>query len=167
MMQKMPLRHRRHVWPWVLGLSIVLVGAYLLWFGGNVGSELLVAAMSALLGTAFFFHRGHGDDARFMKELFEHFNKRYDDLNDELQKVLDAPAAPLEDHEKMILIDYFNLCAEEWVFRQAGYIYDPVWESWENGMRQYAANEYVAALWRQERATSSYYGFEFPLDSTT
>ena len=37
--------------------------------------------------------------------------------------------------EVLAFIDYFNLCAEEWIFREAGYIYDRVWKSWEAGMR--------------------------------
>lgn len=120
--------------------------------------------MSGLLGTAFFLHRGHADDARFMKELFEHFNGRYDKLNNTLQAILEKPKShPLHDHEKMVIIDYFNLCAEEWVFYKAGYIYDPVWESWINGMRQYGEYECIAKLWATEQATGSYYGFEFPV----
>ena len=65
---------------------------------------------------------------------------------------------------KLAFIDYFNLCAEEWIFREAGYIYHPVWESWVNGMRQYARDLRVAELWRKENQTNSYYGFELPVD---
>jgi len=121
--KSVPFRHRRHVWLWVLGLSVVIVVVHLLGSKGQVSGDLLPAAMSGLLGTAFFFHRGHAGDARFMKELFEHFNDRYDRLNNGLQENLnDSIDEPLSDDQKMDLIDYFNLCAEEWVFRQAGYI---------------------------------------------
>jgi hypothetical protein len=60
------------------------------------------------------------------------------------------------------IVDYFNLCAEEWLFWRAGYIYDPVWVAWENGMKQFAKDPRVKELWLRERATNSYYGFEFP-----
>ena len=65
-----------------------------------------------------------------------------------------------DDNEK--LIRYFNLCAEEWLFWKAGYIYDPVWRAWENGMKQYSRDPRVVAHWQKEQKTDSYYGFEFP-----
>src|SRR5436190_2837771 len=39
--------------------------------------------------------------------------------------------------QKLEFIDYFNLCAEEFLFQRLGYIYDEVWTSWRNGMLQY------------------------------
>jgi len=61
-------------------------------------------------------------------------------------------------------MDYFNLCAEEWLLYKAGYIYEPVWQAWVNGMRQFGGDSKVKDLWRKERATGSYYGFEFPIE---
>jgi hypothetical protein len=61
-------------------------------------------------------------------------------------------------------VDYFNLCAEEHLFHEAGYIYDPIWESWRNGMKWYGTDPRVASIWAKERATNSYYGFELPVE---
>lgn len=164
MKAKTPLRHRHHVWPFVLVLTVLILVVYLLLAESHDGSEVLTAAMAGLLGTVFFLHKGHAEDARFMKELFEHFNNRYDLLNGDIQQLMNEPDGPLSPAEEALLVDYFNLCAEEWVFRKLGYIYDPVWESWENGMRQYGKNKYVAQIWTRELETQSYYGFEFPVD---
>ena len=100
-----------------------------------------------------------------MKELFQYFNDRYDDKNDELQRITaeDSRDRDLTPPQKLALIDYFNLCDEESVFRDAGYIYDPVWESWENGMRQFSKDPRIAELWEEEQKTNSYYGFKLPL----
>lgn len=137
--------------------------AYFLLGPGQITPEVLLAAMSGVLGSAFFFHRSHAEDAHFTKELLLHFNTRYDELNDELQKIKDLPeGTELDQDLKMKILDYFNLCSEEWLFRRAGYIWDPVWDSWENGMRQYSNNKIVKQLWTEEAKTNSYYGFIFP-----
>lgn len=162
--ESMPLRPRGHLWRWVLGGSVVVASACslaVILSGGQYVSELLSAVLGGGLGTAFFFHRGHSEDARFMKELFEYFNKRYDDQNNDLQAIL-KKNGDFDKKDELAFIDYFNLCAEEWVFRKAGYIYDPVWRAWENGMRQYGRDGRVAKLWEDEKKSGSYYGFEFP-----
>lgn len=158
-----PLRHRGQVWPWVAGMSVIVVVIYLIASNGRLGGEFVVAMFSGIMGTAFFIHRGHREDARFMKELFEYFNHRYDDQNNNLQLILRGTNELSEDDE-LAFVDYFNLCAEEWVFKEAGYIYGPVWEAWENGMRQFGRDPRIVALWKQEMKTKSYYGFEFPID---
>ena len=99
-----------------------------------------------------------------MKELLTDFNNRYNELNEALQKALWLQE-PFSDETKLKFIDYFNLCAEEWLFRRAGYVYDPVWEAWENGMKQYSKDFRVRELWMQERNSNSYYGFELPVPS--
>lgn len=151
----------------MLSASVLAISIYLLIqliFSLNVGSEVLVATLTGIFGTAFFFHKGHAEDARFVKELLTDFNHRYDKINDELIPLLDKPNdVPLNLREEMVIVDYFNLCAEEWLFYHAGYIWDPVWESWRNGMLQYANADCFKRIWEKEKRTDSYYGFEFPI----
>lgn len=119
--------------------------------------------MSGVLGSAFFFHRSHAEDSRFAKELLLHFNSRYDELNDHLERIKKLQDGDeLDEDLKMKILDYFNLCSEEWLFRRAGYVWDPVWDSWENGMKQYSHYRFVRELWEEEVKTNSYYGFSFP-----
>lgn len=158
-----PLRRRRKYWFYIPLATVLFITLYLLASDQGIGPEILVAALSGTFATAFFAYRAHADDAKFMRELLLHFNSRYDKLNDELQTMLNAPSGtPVEEFEKIIIIDYFNLCAEEWLFRRAGYVWDPVWESWENGMRQYATLDCVRNIWMEERQSNSYYGWELP-----
>ena len=153
---------RKHRW-WLLaaGTGVLIVG-YLWLASWTIEAELLIAAVSGLFASAFFYHRSHAEDARFFRELFTSFNARYDDLNDELWDILESKDELNADQEKT-LIDYFNLCAEEWLFHELEYIYEPVWEAWHNGMRQYGKDARIAAFWREQQATDSYYGFEFPV----
>jgi len=127
-------------------------------------SEFLLASIGGIWAVAFFLQNGHNEDAKFMKELFQYFTQRYDQQNNDLQGWL-RQKEEFTDKQKLGFIDYFNLCAEESVFQRLGYIYDEVWESWQNGMRQYGRDARVAALWLEQKETNSYYGFEFPLDA--
>lgn len=159
-----PLRPNRLYWVWFVPatlLIILIVPALPPPYGGD--GDVLSGAVGGLWAFAFYMHSRHAENARFMKELLSDFNGRYNQLNDHLQRALwhDGPFGP---EARLKFIDYFNLCAEEWLFRQAGYIYDPVWTSWENGMRRYAKDPRVAELWEREKAEGwSYYGFELPL----
>jgi hypothetical protein len=82
-------------------------------------------------------------------------------MNNRLQAILkkDGPFLPEEEDE---FVDYFNLCAEEYMFWRAGYIDRRVWDGWRNGMRCFGRDSRVADLWNRERTSDSYYGFYFP-----
>jgi hypothetical protein len=155
-----PLRHRRNIWPWFLVASLFLV-AGIPWLPTYRNGSLLLSAVGSLWALAFYLHARHGEDAKFAKELLTDFNKRYNDLNDDLQRAI-WREDPFSLETKVKFIAYFNLCAEEWLFWSAGYIYDPVWSAWENGMKQYSCDERVLALWMEEERTNSYYGFRLP-----
>jgi len=122
---------------------------------------VLFSAIAGLWALAYYLHSRHADDAKFMRELLTQFNVRYNDMNEGLQKAVWSQETFTEE-AKLQFIDYFNLCAEEWLFRKAGYIYDPVWNAWENGMKQYSKDFRVRELWAEERCSNSYYGFELP-----
>lgn len=151
------------VWPLALGASILIPVVFLLFGNSENLSDILTATMAGALGTVFFMAKAHAENARFMKELFEHFNTRYSDLNEHLYKYAICEEQKLEDQDVKHIQDYFNLCAEEWVFWKLGYIYDPVWTAWHNGMQTYAKNLAITELWQKESPHNSYYGFLLPV----
>jgi hypothetical protein len=61
--------------------------------------------------------------------------------------------------DRQVLMDYFNLCAEEYLYFNAGYIDTSVWKSWMRGMKAYAAVPAIRGLWEKELQSGSYYGF--------
>ena len=84
---------------------------------------------------------------------------RYNSLNEELEKLFSKDSTvPLTDIEKKLLVDYFNLCGEEYIYYQQGYIYPSVWEYWNNGMIYYMKNQLIKEFWDEERKSNSYYG---------
>ena len=116
---------------------------------------------AALTGFIYFLYRQHLDETKLFKDLFVEFNARYDRLNERLNRILLSPdTGPITDWEKDALFDYFNLCAEEFLFYRAGYIDEEVWRSWRRGMDVFAENPRIRAEWERELKTDSYYGFQ-------
>lgn len=58
------------------------------------------------------------DEASLFKDLFVQFNEKYDDLNEELNRIKSQDSISLQDCNT--LYDYFNLCGEEYLFYQQG-----------------------------------------------
>jgi hypothetical protein len=146
-------------WYWLLlGFILVVVPIFFLPYFRS--SERLLPTLTLVCGVFYFFHQQSIEKARFFKALVTEFNQRYDVQNDKLFGILNNKK-PLEEKEKQVLVDYFNLCAEEYLFHNAGYIDNRVWKAWQNGMKQFGKDHRVSELWQKEKETDSYYGFEF------
>jgi len=126
--------------------------------------EMLISLLTLVLGGFYFFNQQNLEKVRFFKELVTEFNRRYDEKNDDLFEALRSKE-PFDSKQEYVFVDYFNLCAEEYLFYDAGYIDVRVWKAWCNGMKQFGHDQQVIKLWNQESQTESYYGFEFPIDS--
>lgn len=157
------IRARQWIWVCIFVVAILVIFGYLHLTSYSISSELLLGVLSGLFAAAFFLHRSHAEDARFFRELFEGFNARCDALNDGLCRIVEEDDGELSPEDSIKVINYFNLCCEEYLFYQLGYIYPHVWRSWERGMQQYGRNSRITKLWREQQATDSYYGFEFPV----
>jgi hypothetical protein len=122
----------------------------------------LYPAVGAVLGLSYFALKQHLEEIRLFKELFSSFNTRFDTMNERLYALLEAPTdQPLTRDEITFLYDYFNLCAEEYLYYRKGYIYPEVWCAWRNGMQIFYASPRIRALWEKELQNNSYYGFSF------
>lgn len=87
--------------------------------------EAIVAALGVVGGFSGFLYSQHNHQTDTFIQLFMEFNKRYDELNNKLSMIeskVSNTNNPLNDTDKTILCDYFNLCAEEHLFLDAGYI---------------------------------------------
>lgn len=113
--------------------------------------------LGALFGLIYFIHTQKLNETIFFLENFKKFNQRYDRLNETLTHAI---------HDKKVLeqrdafVDYFNLCSEEYMLYQKGYIPNQVWSSWVKGMSFYWEDEAVRQLWNKE-CNDSFYGFNF------
>jgi len=92
---------------------------------------------------------------------------RYDEMNNKLRAIEEcARTKDLTTDQLGNLDDYFNLCAEEFLYFEAGFIDSKVWKAWQNGMRVYLRNNSIREHWQKEFGTDSYYGFNPDKDYT-
>lgn len=149
----------RYGW-WIVAFGAAVPWMYWLFPKGLAGEGPL-PLLSAFGAAIAFLYIQHLQETQFFRELFTHFNERFDKLNNSLNAIASkAPGAELNENERDTLRDYFNLCAEEYVFFKAGYVDRSVWLTWCSGMARMAKNEALRALWREELDSELYYGFK-------
>lgn len=94
-------------------------------------------------------------EEKMEKELFKEFNERYDKLNENIlnSRKLEKIEEENEEHNKIkkSIIDYFNLCAEEYFWRKKERISGAIWDSWQAGMKMnYLKSKVIQKLWEEE-----------------
>ena len=148
----------------IIAIASIIAGiCFWVVIGEDLGWKIMLAFSGGGISFFYFFQKQKLDEIRLMKELITEFNSRYDNLNEELNDILrKGDEAPLEQNDHTTLNDYFNLCAEEYLFKKLGYIHPQVWEAWYRGMEIYFKDQRICELWEQEEKTDSYYGFTFP-----
>lgn len=110
-----------------------------------------------LLSLAYFLQKQKLEETRLFREIFKECNARYDSLNEELQSIAQKDPKSLTPAEQGKIIDYLNLCGEEYLYYKRGYIEPSVWQAWHNGMKSNVAAPSIRAIWDQEKRTGSYY----------
>jgi hypothetical protein len=97
---------------------------------------------------------------KFSKELFNEFNKRFDEMNEDLNKIIANDSfinKGMLPKEK--IIDYLNLCAEEYYWYKKGRIDELVWASWKKGIIFYLKDHtFKKVVDYQKKEKDSYYG---------
>jgi hypothetical protein len=127
----------------------------------NKQPDLYVPAVAAAASFAYFLYSQHLQETRLFFDLFRQFNERYDSLNEDLNRIFnESNSAFLTAQDRQILFDYFNLCGEEFLYYDSGFIDPKVWGSWRNGMQHFAKAPHIQELWREELSNGSYYGFK-------
>ena len=158
----------RHNLVAVIIAIVPIVAGICFWFviDEDLGWKIMLTSFSGSISFFYFFQKQKPDEIRLMKELIADFNSRYDNLNEKLNDILsrkgdEEPSMELDQKARATLNDYFNLCAEEYLFKKLGYIDPLVWEAWYRGMEIYFKDRRICELWEQEEK-DSYYGFTFP-----
>jgi hypothetical protein len=121
----------------------------------------IATILGVLLSLAYFLQKQKLEETRLFREIFKECNARYDSMNEELQTIAQKDPKSLNPAEHIKIIDYLNLCGEEYLYYKRGYIEPSVWEAWHNGMKSIVAAPSIRAIWDHEKRTGSYY--ELPL----
>lgn len=125
-------------------------------FGGDGRVGLVGAVIAGTLGFCYFVQQQKLAETALFHQLFTGFNARYDKLNGPLAALLSE--TNLLPEQRNVIVDYFNLCAEEYLFYQQGYIPRIVWRSWCRGMAWYLKRHPFKDVWNEELSTESFYG---------
>lgn len=91
---------------------------------------------------------------KMQKELFTEFNLRYDKLNGELYRIAVKYEGKgydeLQLEDRKIILDYFNLCAEEKFWFTKKRLDPQIYYSWEAGMKYWFSIPVIAEAWQAE-----------------
>lgn len=160
------LKHRAwYPWLWAAWLLLVFVtGAYVINQQTKEVTEVFFSVAAGVAGFIYFLYKQHLEETRLFAALFKQFNKRFDKLNNDLNRICNVESDDLlREEDRQILYDYFNLSAEEYMYFKAGYIDPEVWSAWLEGMRSFSKVARVYQLWAEELKYGSYYGFNIDL----
>ena len=160
---KFNLRRKNH-YPYIFGGLAVAV--WILWrYSDDRDPKLLITILTTVGAFVYFLYQRHEKETELFRALFKEFNDRYDKMNNGLREINErAEKDDLTAEQLGKLDDYFNLCAEEFLYFEAGFIDPKVWKAWHNGMRVYLKNNRIREHWRKEFGTDSYYGFNPDVD---
>jgi hypothetical protein len=148
------------IWTFILA-SAVLV----LTFGRAWRVEVAIALLVAGLAAIFQISAAcHAKVSHFL-ECFARCNEAYAKLNGLLRQPSPSTRAcnglAADDGPDDAIIDYFNLCAEEYVMQKMGVIPDFVWDVWRAGIHDRALKEHILNGWdKEKKAKCDYYGFD-------
>ena len=120
-------------------------------------ASLVGSIIVANLGLCYFAQQQKLAEMSLFNKLFTEFNCRYDKMNARLRQIAISGELP-DEADRQAIVDYYNLCGEEYLFFAEGYIHRRVWRSWCSGMLTYFENEPFRSIWEEENATTSYYG---------
>lgn len=107
---------------------------------------------------------------KMVKDLFSDFNERYtgemNDLFEELRNSKSVEPAKCAESLLMqnnLIVDYFNLCAEEFYWYKKRRIPSFVWKNWENGiienLKIYEVYKMLCKEDKRYKNGDTYYGF--------
>ncbi len=148
---------------------------------------ICAALIAALVAALYYFSKARLDKAVFQRQLFSEYNKKYDELNDRLEKLrhlefetaveseqgnskslddyweelFEEPAAKSE--LVGVAFDYINLCSEEYYWYKKGYVELDVWKCWHNGMKSWYSDLYFMQkiVERERNKNAPYYNDDF------
>lgn len=131
-------------------------------------SSIILGSVGLVITAFIAWHSAKLSRDQMLKELFAEFNERYAVLNNSLYTIEakystleKLNAAPDSTTLKQAVLDYFNLCSEEFFWYHHKKRIDPlIWNSWQSGMRYWYSIPAIRDMWEtevKESGKASYY----------
>lgn len=124
----------------------------------NVIDPAVGAYVGSIFSLAYFLQKQKIEEMRLFREIFKECNGRYDQMNEKLASIVGKPGNDITPDDESLIVDYLNLCAEEYLYYRRGYIEPSVWQAWQNGMKSLLASPNISSVWKKEKASDSHYG---------
>jgi hypothetical protein len=129
-----------------LGVGLILIIYPSIWPKGKE-FEAAIGSLVLYFGILYNVLTYKISADKFSKELFNEFNARFDNMNEDLNKIIQSNSFTTKGMlPKEKIIDYLNLCAEEYYWYKKGmifYLKDPTFN---------------AVVENQRKEKDSYYG---------
>lgn len=136
----------------------------------NPDNELFLGIIGSIATLYFGIIKYQIESDKFRLDLIKSFNVRYNDkLNDVFNKLNDNNRVESNDFSKddrCTIIDYFNLCAEEYYWYKRNRIPEDIWAAWLFGINKNLSKPGIKKLFDEEikEFGISYYGLEKVID---
>ncbi len=156
------LAYLKSIFDSVLSILLFLI-VILLYYFSKIDGTLLLGFIGAIATLYFGILKHKIENDKVFHELFTTFNSKYDirfnDLINELKVDSNRSLIPTE---KNLIIDYLNLCAEEYLWTAKNRIPKSVWEAWKAGIIQNLKIKQIREIFDLETSTingrKSFYG---------
>ncbi|MDP1763816.1 MAG: hypothetical protein Q8L07_07990 [Sediminibacterium sp.] len=140
-------------------------------YTGKICIQVFAGIFASIVAIYYGYLKQKIEDDKMFKELFESFNGKYNgetnDIFNELRRNPERKIAEMnKENVENIIIDYFNLCAEEYLWYSKGRIPKKVWKAWKKGINDNIKLDQVKELYKKEIENSavSFYGLAQELD---
>lgn len=156
------MRFIKQNWGFLLTAISFTIVIYLLWYN-QIDSTLAIGLLGSIATLYFGVLKYKMENDKIFNELFTSFNQRYDGkLNDLLNTLRLEPEKELSKDYEKIIVEYFNLCSEEYLWYSRNRIPGKVWQAWKAGILENLKIKQVKEVYLKEmgseNARKSYYG---------
>ncbi len=141
----------------IIGSGLIVWASLGLGYKEGSGALVMIAALATVyIGLLNYWLQRD----KMMQELFSSFNKRYDEFNDDLLAISKGEAVANDKDPESRIVDYLNLCGEEYFWYKNGRVDETMWKEWYAGMNMWMNVPAMNAIALQERSKDkrSFYG---------
>lgn len=151
--------------------SIIVILIYFItifiFYHWNIKDEKLVIGILAVITSIYFgVLKNKTENDKIFNELFKEFNLKYEKYFRRILMEIDNKCNvgdedyTLDDEQTDQVVQYLNLCAEEYFWYTKGRIPRKVWLSWLTGIKYYLKLPPIKRIVKEESSQKgSYYGF--------
>lgn len=143
--------------------AIIILTELLAYYYKIIDSFIMIALISSSITIYLGSLKLKIESDMLFKELFLYFNDKYNaELNDLINELKYNVNKKINQTEKALIIDYFNLCAEEYLWFKKSRIPSDVWNAWRSGIIENINIKQINKIYFDEISSKnnvkSYYG---------